>query len=273
MQVHLVTGATDGIGKQTAIELAKRGARVLVHGRSEAKARLAADDVRKASGSDAVEPIHCDLASLAEVRACAERVLAAHEMLDVLVNNAGVFMHERVLTADGFETTMAVNHFSHFLLTHLLLPLLERAPRARVIHVSSGAHRGGALDFSDLTFERGFGGYAAYATSKLANILFSNELARRLAHTRITSNALHPGVITTKLLREGFGSHGDTLERGARTTIRVATDPALAEVTGKYFSDEREAQPSKAALDRAAQTRLYDLSATLTGATPLPLPK
>lgn len=265
-KVALVTGATDGIGKQTALELAERGAHVIVHGRSRDKAERVVDELRAATGAgQRVEACVADFSRLAEVRALGEEI-ALRPRLDILVNNAGVFVHERVLTVDGFETTFAVNHLAPFLLTLLLVPLLRRSAPARVVVVSSMAHARGRIDVNDLDGAQRFEGYRAYATSKLANVLFSNELARRLAGTGVTSNALHPGVITTKLLMQGFGSTGASLESGAATSLRVALDPALEATTGRYFSDEREVAPSVAARDEAVARALWDVSLARTGA-------
>lgn len=174
MPTHLVTGASDGIGKHTALELGRRGFTVLVHGRSE---KRAADTVKDLGKGDFV-PVWADLASLKEVNALADRVLAAHSVLDVLLANAGVFMKERKLSADGFELTMAVNHFAHFVLTHRLLPALQGATQGRVVQVSSMAHVRGTVDLGDLNFEKRFDGYGAYSSSKLANVLFSNSRTR-----------------------------------------------------------------------------------------------
>lgn len=206
---------------------------------------------------------------MAEVRRLADDVSAQVDRLDVLVNNAGVFLHERVLTNDGFESTFAVNHLATFLLTHLLLPKLELSTQGRIVTVSSIAHSRGKLDFSDLQSERYFHGYTAYATSKLANVLFAYEMARRLSKSRVTSNALHPGVISTKLLKSGFGTTGASLVQGAATSVKLAVDPALDSVSGKYFADEREQASSATSHDRQLQTRLYDISAELLGITPL----
>jgi NAD(P)-dependent dehydrogenase (short-subunit alcohol dehydrogenase family) len=265
----LVTGATDGIGRQTALELLRRGARVVVHGRTSAKAAATCEALRKESASDRLEPAHGDLSSMAEVKGLAERLLARHDRLDVLINNAGVFLHERKVTADGHESTFAVNHLAPFLLTHLLLPALGKSDAARVVTVSSIAHNRGRIDFDDLGSARYYHGYTAYASSKLANVLFAYELARRLGGAPITSNALHPGVITTKLLRTGFGTGGGSLEQGAATSVKLALDPKLARATGKYFADEREASSSALSHDRALQRRLYDVSAEITGVTTL----
>ncbi|MRG97469.1 SDR family oxidoreductase [Polyangium spumosum] len=269
-RIVLVTGATDGIGRQTALELLRRGHHVLVHGRTEAKARATCEALEKESRSSEVTAVAGDLASMSAVRALAAEVASRAPRLDVLLNNAGVFLHERKLTEDGFEATFAVNHLAPFLLTHLLLPALRKSDAGRIVTVSSIAHTRGQIDFTDLTSERYFHGYAAYAASKLANVLFAYEMARRLAGTAITSNALHPGVIGTKLLRSGFGMGGGTVAQGAATSVRLATDPELAAVTGKYFSDEHEEPSSTRSLDRRLQRKLYEVSAELVGIAGLP---
>lgn len=265
MTVYLVTGASDGIGRQTALELQKRGGTVLVHGRSEPRAI----DAVKSLGPGDFVPVWGDLSSLGDVAAMADRVLEKHPVIDVLLNNAGVFMKERKLTPDGFETTMAVNHFGHFLLTHRLLPALKAAKQGRVVHVSSMAHQRGGIDLDDLTFEKGFSGYGAYSASKLANVLFSNALAQRLKSTKVTSNSLHPGVIKTKLLKTGFGMGGASLESGAVTSVYCATDPKLARVSGEYFADGQQAVASREARDVKLQEEFYARSCKLTGVVPL----
>ncbi len=269
-RAYLVTGATDGIGRHTALTLARRGGRVLVHGRTLQKAESTRDALRAEAKTDRIEAVAADLGSFEQVRALAREVAALAPRLDVLINNAGVFMKERRLSADGFELTFAVNHLAPFLLTHLLLPQLRESDEPRVVNVSSVAHNRGAIDFGDLNMERGFDGYKSYAASKLMNVLFSFDLARRLGSPFVAVNALHPGVIGTKLLHEGFGMSGGSLESGSATSLRLATDPALARTSGKYFSDQREATASRAAHDRAAQDRLYSVSAGLTGVEPLP---
>ncbi len=266
----LVTGATDGIGKETAAELVRRGARVLVHGRDRYKAEHARDEIKRATNSDLVEAVAGDLGFKAEIHALAEDV-AARGPLAALVNNAGVFLTERRLSEDGIELSFAINHLAVFLLTHLLLPSLEAA-KGRVVVVSSIAHNRGELDLDDLAADRGFDGYSAYAGSKLANVLFAFDLARRVARRGVTVNALHPGVIGTKLLRTGFGMGGASVREGAKTSVKLAIDPSLEGVTGRYFADEREVSASRAASDRALQELLYERSAALTGAAPLPLP-
>ena len=262
--VAIVTGATEGIGKETAKELAKRGFHVVVHGRTEARAREAAKAVSCADVCVA------DFASLKQVRAMGDDLAKRFPRVDVLLNNAGVYAKKRTLTEDGFELTAGVNHFAHFVLTHILLDSLRASEQGRVVNVSSGVHGGGEIDFDDLNLEHGFSGYAAYANSKLMNVLFSSELARRLQNTHITSNALHPGVIATKLLREGFGGGGASLDSGARTTTMVCTDPSLAKTTGAYFSDERKVTASATARDAKLAKKFYEKSCELTGTKPLP---
>ena len=271
-RVAVVTGATEGIGRQTAIELAKRGMRVVVHGRSEKRANDAAKEIADAAGSRAVETAVGDFASMRAAREMGAAIAKAHPCVDVLVNNAGVFCSERVVTEDGFELTMAVNYFAHFVLTHALAPALRESDQGRIVNVSSGVHASGSIDLDDLDLEHHFGGYEAYATSKLANVLFSNEIARRLRTTNITSNALHPGVIATKLLRTGFGGGGAKVETGARTTVMVATDPELAKVTGAYFSDQRKVQAAARARDEKLARALYETTCKRTKTPPLPEP-
>lgn len=269
-RVALVTGSTEGIGKQTAIELLKKGLFVIVHGRSESRAREAADSIAEAAKTRDVDVAIADFASLAQVRAMAAEVAKKHPRLDVLLNNAGVYAKSRTLTEDGFELTASVNHFAHFVLTHLLIDALRASDQGRIVHVSSGVHGSGEIDLDDLNLENGWSGYAAYASSKLMNVLFSNELARRLHDTHITSNALHPGVIATKLLRTGFGGGGASVETGARTSVRVATDPSLAETSGAFFANERETQAAPRARDPELAKAFYEKSCELTGTRPLP---
>lgn len=254
--IHLVTGATDGIGLETARQLSQWGATVLVHGRTEPKALAAAAKVPGSVG------VFGDLSDLAQVRSLAQQVgsLLAGKPLDVLVNNAGVFVSDRQLSTQGYELTFAVNHLAPFLLTNLLLDALEAAPQGRIVNVSSMAHARGALNFSDLDFTRGYDGHAAYADSKLANILHARALAKRLTGTKVTTYALHPGVITTKLLKAGFSMTGASLESGAKTSVYCATMPELASVSGRYYSDSREARASKAADDDSAIERLWAVS-------------
>ena len=262
-KVALVTGATSGIGLATAAELARRGARVLVHGRTPAKTRAALTALQRDTGSSELIPISGDLSSLAQTYDVATQVLAANPRLDVLINNAGVFMQRRVVTADGLETTFQVNHLTYFLLTHLLMDRLRESAPARVVVVSSNTHRGADLAWDNLQGERTYDGYAAYARSKLCNVLFTYALARRLANSGVTANALHPGVINTNLLRAGWGGGGGNLAAGARTSVYLADSDEIQQTTGRYFVDERPTTSSSRSLDEGLQERLWEVSEAL----------
>ena len=265
----LVTGATDGIGREAARRLGEGGARVLVHGRSREKAEAAAAALRDDSGRDLFVPVAGDFARLDEVRALAAEVAARAGRLDALVNNAGLYARQPGVSADGFELTLAVNHLAPFALTHLLMGTLGAG--ARVVFVSSNVHRsaGGAelvgrLEHPDAI--EPFDGYAAYADSKLANVLTAFALARRLGPRGVAVNAMHPGVIGTKLLRQGFGGFGGAdVARGAAGEVALASDPALDGVSGRYFDQTSESRAAAAASDLALEARVYALSLALTG--------
>lgn len=277
----LVTGANSGIGLETCVALARGGARVLATSRDPDRGRAAVAEIRDRAHSDAVELVALDLGSLDAVRACAADVLARTERLDALVNNAGAVVGTRRETADGFEMSLGVNHLGPFLLTHLLAPALLAAPAARVVTVASLAHRRADLDLDDLMWERRpYQSMAAYGASKLANILFAGELARRLGPAGVTSTSLHPGTV-----RSGFARDGDghwllrvgvrvaaplfvDAQRGASTSVHAAASPAMEGVTGVYLSRRRVATPSSAARDDALARALWDRSAALVGIAP-----
>ena len=258
MKTILITGATDGIGRETARQLLAQGYRVLLHGRTHERAQQTINALNAATA----ESVWGDLAEMPQVLALADQVRQHTPVLDVLLHNTGVYEHTRHLTADGFERTMAVNHFAPFLLTQTLLDLVKASPQGRIITVSSIAHQSGRLDVNDLTFARRFDGYAAYAASKLANILFTQALARRLAGTAVTANALHPGVIDTKLLRSGFGIGGAPVADGARTSVYLATAAEVSTITGQYFVDALPATPSTTARDERRAEALWQASMT-----------
>lgn len=272
----LVTGGTSGIGEITARELARMGARVLVVGRSAERCAATIGRIRDQTGSDAVESTVADLSSQAEVRRLAEEVRGRCDRLDVLVNNAGAMFLERRESVDGIEMTLALNHLSYFLLTNALLDLLRASAPARIVNVASDAHKGASIDFDDIQGRRRYSGWRAYQRSKLANILFTDELARRLAGTGVTANALHPGFVRTRffqdftgwvgfLMKVGASLAAITPEEGARTSIHLASSPEVEGVTGQYFVKSRPARPSPQARDRAAAERLWRVSEELAG--------
>jgi NAD(P)-dependent dehydrogenase (short-subunit alcohol dehydrogenase family) len=248
----LVTGSSDGIGREVALQLAREDAQVIVHGRTEQRA------VDAARGVAGAEVWVCDFASLEEVRSSAARLPRG---IDVLINNAGVYLQQRQVTRDGYEATFQINHLAPFLLTRLLLPSMSEG--SRIVNVSSAVHSGAEIAWDDLMSERRYSAYGAYGQSKLANLLFTRELARR--QTKAAVNALHPGVIGTKLLRGGFGGMGGrSAAQGAETPVYLALSKEVEGVTGKYFVNCRETRPSPEALDDEAAQRLWDVSERLT---------
>jgi len=275
-KVCVVTGATSGIGKATATALAGLGATVVLVGRDRGRTDAAATEVGSVSASSPRTEI-ADLASLEQVRGLAER-LAGLERIDVLINNAGLVLHERRITPDGFEYVFALNHLAPFLLTNLLLPKLTASAPARVVTVTSDAHSAANFDLSDPNMERGWESWRSYANSKLANILFTRELARRLDGTGVTANCAHPGVVRT-----GFGREAKPLlrlgltiarpfllspERGADTIVYLASSPDVADQTGGYYVKRQRREPSAAARDDAAARELWEASEKMTGLAP-----
>lgn len=274
-KVCVVTGANTGIGKETARGLAVRGATVILACRDLVKGEAARADIARTTGRDDVRLIGLDLADLANVRAFAEKLRAELPHLDVLVNNAGVWTTKRGTTVDGFETTFGVNHLGTFLLTNELLPLLEAAPAGRVVTLSSSLHYRGRMRWDDLQAERSFSGPRAYNQSKLANVLFTLALARRLEKTNVRAFAVHPGVVATelarsypKLLIKVFHLFLLTPEQGARCSLHAATAPERAAQNGLYFEKSRPRQVAKAARDEEAQERLWRLSEELVARRP-----
>jgi len=249
MKTVLVTGATTGIGRETARQLLGYGYRVMVHGRTLEKAQHVIEDLKKGNSSAFAEPVYADLSVMGEVVHLAEQVRSRVSALDVLINNAGVYEHHRRLTRDGFETTMAVNHFAPFLLTRELLELLKAAPQGRVITISSSAHDKVELKTNDFRFATALEGYVAYATSKLANVLFTIALARNLLGTSVTAYSVDPGVITTNLLQVGWGITGDPVAQGARPSVYLSTAKNLESSNGGYFVDCLPVPPSPATGD------------------------
>ncbi|TPV94378.1 MAG: SDR family oxidoreductase [Myxococcales bacterium FL481] len=280
----LITGGNSGIGKWTAIGLARRGFQVVITSRDPARGQSAVAEIRREAGSDAVECLSLDLADCAAINDFARVFSDRFTRLDVLVNNAGLMLSDRSETVDGFETTFGVNHLGHFLLTHRLLPVLRRSAPARIVVVASDAHKSArkGLDFADLQSTRRYSGFEVYARSKLANIYFARELARQLDPEKITVNALHPGVVATN-----FSGDGDarglvalffrlarpfllTAEQGASTSVCLCTAPDLAGKTGGYFAKSKPAALAAAAHDDTAARRLWEASEQLLAAAGQP---
>jgi retinol dehydrogenase 14 len=272
----LVTGGTGGIGRATAAGLAAMGARVGITGRDTVRTRSVAADIAAVSGNPAVDPFPADMSCQAEVRRLAGEVLAAYPRLDVLVNNVGGFWATRHVTADGLERTFAVNHLGPFLLTGLLTGRLQASAPARIVTVSSGAHAAGTINFGDLQGEHRYSGQQAYSQSKLANVMFTYELARRLDGTGVTATVLHPGVVRTRFAAEDpspmlrlflpvIRLFLKTPEKGAATSIYLASSPEVTGVTGTYFAGRKPKNSSRSSFDTAAAARLWQVSLGLAG--------
>jgi len=273
----LITGATSGIGRATALGLARMGAHLAITGRDRGRTEDAAREIRAAGGGE-VDVLVADLSSQSEVRRLAEEVLQSLSRIDVLINNVGGYWDTRHVTVDGLERTFALNHLAPFLLTNLLLDKLKQSAPARVVMVSSNAHAAGRIDFGDLQGERSYSGARAYSQSKLANILFSYELARRLPATSVTANALHPGLVNTsfgaedpagvqKLLVPLLRPFMKSPARGAATSIHLASAADLERVTGRYFANSKPTRSSKPSYDEAAAARLWQVSGDLVDLT------
>jgi NAD(P)-dependent dehydrogenase (short-subunit alcohol dehydrogenase family) len=274
-KVCIVTGASSGIGRAAAMELAGMGATVALVCRSRERAEETRAAILAKTGNPASEIFLADLSSLAEIRRLAYELLARYPRMHVLVNNAGILNWRRATTLDGIETVFAVNHLAYFLLSHLLLERLQTSAPARIVNVASDAHRWGALDLNDLQHERSYRPLLVYGRSKLCNILFTRELAYRVQGTGVTVNCVHPGGVAT-----GLGKNNGwlavmiatvlkpfilTAEQGADTVVYLAAAPEVENVSGKYFVNRRERQPSAAALDDAAGRRLWQVSEGLVG--------
>lgn len=270
-RVCVVTGATSGIGEAAATGLARLGATVVLIARSRDKAEATREAVVRAAGHSRVHVVLADLSAQAQVRAAAAEILAAHPAVHVLINNAGVYSRKRRETVDGIELELAVNHLAPFLLTHLLLERMLASAPARVVALSSGAHRSAAVRWDDLGMRTKYNGLRQYANTKLFNVLHVRELARRHPPGRLAANAMHPGVVGTPLLFNGFAPlrllrpFFRTPEQGARTAVYLASSPEVEGVTGGYYEDERPIRPSAASQDEAAARRLWEISAQMTG--------
>jgi retinol dehydrogenase 12 len=274
-KVCVVTGASGGIGKQVALGLARRDARVVIVSHSKERAEAAVDEIVHTSLNPHVDLVVADLSTNAGVRWAAETIDRRYGQLHVLVNNAGLLIGKRTVTEDGLDKTFALNHLAYYHLTARLLDKIKASAPARILNTSSMAHAWGRMDWENLQGEKKYGQWRAYGTSKLENLLFTFELSRRLAGTGVTANAVHPGFVRSEFARTAspimraavrVGMVGAiSVEKGAKTTLWAATDPQLSGVTGKYFARSAVADPSAGARDEAAQRRLWEISEKLAG--------
>ena len=268
MKTVLITGSTDGIGKQTAVILAQKGFFVLIHGRNEDRCKQTINEISAITGVKNLDYFVCDLLSLKEVYRFSEEVKKRYDNLNILINNAGVYLKDYILSPEGIEATFQINHLSMFYLTLNLLSIIRpaNAEHARIINVSSTAHAS-KMDFDNLIQPVKYDSHRAYSLSKLCNILFTIELSEKLKDKNITVNCLHPGVINTKLLRAGWGAVGGFFGRGpqegAKTSVYLATSKDVENITGKYFSDSKIAKPHDIAYDKDSRTKLWRLSEEL----------
>lgn len=273
-KVVLITGATSGMGKVTAHALATYGATVVIHGRDEEKAKETVEEIKEETKNPAIYYLLADFEKLDEVRKMAGEFGKQFHRLDVLINNAGAVFSKRQESADGNELTLQVNYLSHFLLTNLLLDMLKTSAPARIVNVSSGVHERGHIDFEDLQMTRKYSGQKAYASSKLALVLFTYELARRLEGSGVTCNASNPGLakthlgydagLLTSLSKRFVDIFGKSAEKSAETTIYVATSPEMERVSGKYLEEKEETESSETSYNAGAAKRLWDVSLKLT---------
>lgn len=259
MKTILITGSTDGIGKQTAYDLAKKGHEIIVHGKDEARGNKIVSDIISSIGNSYIHYINADLSNFTEIKALAKNVKNKFPKLDILINNAGVLETEKIILPNGFEKTFMVNHISVFVLTNLLMDLLKSTENSRIVNVSSMA-QASSIDFKNLNGEKYYDSYNAYSVSKLANILFTYKLDSLLAGDGPTVNCLHPGAIDTKLLHKGWGIGGASLESGAKTSVYLADSDDVKDVSGKYFVNSSERKSIAISYDIKVQNRLWQIS-------------
>lgn len=271
----LITGATSGIGKEEALALAAMGHTIVMLVRNETKALSVKNEIIASTGNKDIDSFIFDLSSMEEVRSVSQKIKLKYPVIDVLINNAGMIYPERKVSPDGYELTFALNHLGHFLLTNLLMENIIAAPQGRIINLSSEAHKFGTMNFDDINLEKGYGSMKAYGQSKLANLLFTFELQRRLAGTNVTVNAVHPGVVKTNFGNEYKGLVALMMKlvrpfmrnarKGAETVVWLASGPEAAELRGKYFKDKKAIASTKESRNIEKSKLLWDVSEEMTG--------
>lgn len=273
-KICIITGANSGIGKETALALAKKGAHILMICRNAKKAEQARQEIVETSRNESIEVLLADFSIQTQIHEVAKEILSKVNRVDILVNNAGLIAKSyREITADNLEMTFAVNHMGYFILTHLLLDALKASPQGRVINVASEGHRFYPLDLNDLQLEKGYSSMRAYCCSKLCNILFTRELAKQLSDTNVTANAAHPGIVATNFAKNNSSLFGwmfkygkvffQSSEQGAETSIYLASNPELSGISGKYFSKQKIRMPSRDAMDEQKAKDLWEISTKL----------
>ncbi|MFX0108652.1 MAG: SDR family oxidoreductase [Candidatus Hodarchaeota archaeon] len=273
-KVCIITGSNSGIGKETAASLAEKGATIAMAVRNTKRGEAARTELEERTGSESISVMLCDLASIDSIRTFVSDFNEKYNQLDVLVNNAGAAFHKRHVTHDGFECTLAVNFLGPFLLTHCLLPKLKACAPSRIINLTSGLHGRATVDFNDLQSERSYNGMSAYQNTKLMSLMFTYELARRLEGTGVTANAVHPGFVATNLGSNMGGLRNKVMfklvrpmqispQKGAATSVYVASSPELENVSGAFFAKEQETKSSDFSYDREVQKRLWETAEKL----------
>lgn len=263
-KIILITGSTDGIGYQTAIELANLGHKVIIHGRNQEKAKLAMEKVKKETNSNNLSYVYADLSSFSQIKEMVAQLYNTYDHLDVLINNAGIIRDERAITQEGVEETFAINYIAPFLITNLLLDLLKKGNSSRIVNVASRV-QSNHLDLDDFPFEKGYTAVKAYARSKSALIMFTYLLAEKLKDTGITVNCLHPGVINTKVLRAAFSGRGAPLTEGAKTLVFAAISSEIENKTGNYFVFNRPERSKDITYDKELQESLWKKTEEILG--------
>jgi NAD(P)-dependent dehydrogenase (short-subunit alcohol dehydrogenase family) len=276
-RICLVTGANSGIGKATALELAKMGATVVMVARNSQKGQDALAEIRKETGNDSLDLLIADLSSLESVKLLATQFIAKYPKLHVLVNNAGLFNQRRRVTTDGYESTFGINYLAPYLLTNLLLDRLEASAPSRIVNVSSVGHYGGHIDFENINLDKHYSGWTAYRQSKLALVLFTRELAKRLQGTRVTVNSVHPGTVATNIWSRPMGPAGFIMSvpklfmrsptKGAETVVYLASSPAVENTSGEYWDDLKIKESSAESYDDNVAKKLWNVSEQLTHLT------
>ncbi len=262
-KIVVITGSTDGIGKQTALDLAKMGARIIIHGRNPEKVHKIAEKIKEVTKNNEIDTVIADLADFDQIRNMSQILHEKYDHLDILINNAGMLAKRRIIDAKGIEKTFAVNYLAPFMLTNLLLDLLKTGKKSRIINVSSQV-QAEIIDFENLQGEKKFGAFKSYGISKSCLIMFSYELAEKLKKTKITVNCLHPGMIRTKM---NFRMLGKSISEGAKTSVYCASSPDLENVTGKYFNNSNSEKSAEITYDEQIRKKLWEISERLTGVT------